>query len=56
MTREHLDYALAGTLVGGAIAFPSITLVNEYLAFTAGVLGVVLVVIRIYKAVWGQDG
>lgn len=44
-----MDWAIASTLVGGAYAFHvDMLLVNQYLAFAGGILGVALGAARLY--------
>jgi hypothetical protein len=54
MSKEHFDYVLAGSLMGGSLALPSITQLNEWLAFVGFFLGALLGVLRLYQAIRGQ--
>jgi hypothetical protein len=56
MHKEQLDYVLGGTLMGGTLALPTIAEFNQYLVLVGGVLGIVLVLVRIYNALWGKNG
>jgi len=56
VTKEHFDYMLSSVLVGGAITIPAVTDLNQYLLLIGGLLGVALAAVRLYKAIWTQNG